>query len=280
MTVHENLRSARDSLFRLPGVQRAVRLATMRGCVPNAVWKRLHPTGVWTLRTPDGSGFRYASDADDILARSLVWTNMRHWEETTHPVFFDLARHARGFLDVGAFSGIYTLLACRANARLRAVAVEPNPAAMRKLRRNVEVNRLQDRVVLVEKALSSAPGRAVLGIPADTTAASLLTTEPAVDRVEVDVTTGDHAVGDLPIDLVKIDVEGLEPEVLSGMSRTIADHRPTIIAECLDSAALDRLRETVVELGYRQIRHLGKEGVVAAPPGFVPPPRYANFLVD
>lgn len=280
VTVHDTLRSARDSLFRFPGVQRAVRLATQRGCVPNAVWKRLHPTGVWTLRAPDGSGFRYASDADDILARSLIWTNMRHWEETTHPVFFDLARNARGFVDIGAFSGIYTLLACRANARLRAVAVEPNPAAMRKLRRNIEVNRLQDRVVLVEKALSSAGGRAVLGIPADTTAASLLAAEPSNDTVEVDVTTGDDAIGDLPVDLVKIDVEGLEPEVLSGMSRTISAHRPTIIAECLDGTALERLRGAVLELGYRQIRHLGRDGVVPAPPGFVPPPRYANFLVD
>ncbi|MFD7443123.1 FkbM family methyltransferase [Streptomyces sp. NPDC059909] len=280
MTVHDNLRVARDTLFRFPGVQRAVRLAAMNGCVPNEVWKRLHPTGVWTLRAPDGSSFRYASDIDDILARSLIWTNMRHWEETTHPVIFDLARRARGFVDVGAFSGIYTLLACQANERLRAVAVEPNPNSMRKLRRNIEVNHLQDRVVLVEKALSNAHGRARLGIPADTTAASLLAEEPADRTVEVEVITGDDAVGDLAVDLVKIDVEGLEPEVLHGMSRTISAHRPTIIAECLDRPALDRLRESVHELGYRRIRHLGRSGPAPVPAGFVPPPRYANFLVD
>ncbi|MEU4133868.1 FkbM family methyltransferase [Streptomyces wuyuanensis] len=280
MTVHDNLRSARDSLFRLPGVQQAVRLATMRGCVPKSIWKRLHPAGEWTLWAPDGSPFRYASDVDDILARSLIWTNLRHWEETTHPVFFDLARHARGFMDVGAFSGIYTLLACQANSRLHAVAVEPNPAAMRKLRRNVEVNHLHERVVLVDKALSSARGRALLRIPNDTTAASLLTAEPTDSTVEVDVITGDDAVGGLPIDLVKIDVEGLEPEVLDGMTHTISAHRPTIIAECLDTAALERLRVTVLDLGYRRIRHLGKEGVAPAPPGFMPQPRYANFLVD
>lgn len=280
MTAQNSLRSARDAVLRVPGLQRAVQFSAMRGCVPRTIWRRLHPTGTWTLRAPDGSPFLYASEADDILARSLVWTNMRHWEETTHPVFFDLARRARGFVDIGAFSGFYTLLACRANPQLRAVAVEPNPASMRKLRRNIEVNGFQDRVAVVGKALSSTPGRARLGIPAaDVTAASLLAEGPEIRTMEVDVTTGDDVIGDLPVDLVKIDVEGLEPEVLRGMSRTIAAHHPAIIAECLSQAALERLRETAFELGYRQIHHLSKSGPVAVSAPLEPPPCYANFLV-
>lgn len=280
MTGRYALRGARDTILRLPGLQRAVHFSAVRGCVPRSIWQRLHPTGVWTLRAPDGSSFRYASQDDDILARSLVWTNMRHWEETTHPVFFDLARTARGFLDVGAFSGIYTLLACRANPRLHAVAVEPNPASMLQLRRNVEVNALQHRVTLVGKALSDAPGRAGLGIPAsDVTAASLLCQESGRRTVDVEVTTGDDVVGDTPIDLVKIDVEGLEPQVLRGLSRTIAAHGPAIIAECLDSTAVDRLRETAHDLGYRRIHHLSSSGPVLVTNAVEPPARYANFLV-
>ncbi|GAA1106428.1 hypothetical protein GCM10009663_55590 [Kitasatospora arboriphila] len=261
-----------------PALQRAIRFAAVRGCVPTAVWQRLHPTGAWTLHAPDGSPFNYESAPDDIMARSIVWTDLRHWEETTQPVLFDLARTARGFLDVGAFAGIYTLLACRANPRLRAIALEPNPATVPKLRRNLELNRLDDRVAVVEKALSDRPGRARLGIPHDTTAASLTERSP-LHTVEVEVTTADEVVGDLPIDLVKIDVEGLEPEVLCGMTRTIAAHRPAIVAECLDAAALDRFRETAREFGYRTLRHLGRNGSTPVGDGFVPPPRYANFLV-
>jgi FkbM family methyltransferase len=280
MTVRYDLRSVRDATFRSSRLQRAVHFSALRGCVPRSIWKRLHPTGVWTLRDPDGGTFLYASQDDDILARSLVWTNMRHWEETTHPVFFNLARRARGFIDIGAFSGVYTLLACRANPQLRAVAIEPNPASMLKLRRNIEVNDLQSRVTLVDKALSNAPGRARLGIPAtDVTAASLLCEESELRTVEVEVTTGDEVVGDLPIDLVKIDVEGLEPEVLRGMSRTVAAHHPAIIAECLSSAALERLRDAAYEMGYRQIHHLSRNGPVLASAAVEPPPRYPNFLI-
>lgn len=251
----------------------------MRGYLPRAVWRRLHPTGVWTLQAPDSSTFNYASDDDDIMARAVIWTNMRHWEETTHPVFYQLARDARGFVDVGAFAGIYTLLACRANPKLAAVAVEPNPTAARMLRRNIQINRIEDRVTVSSNALSDTPGRAYLAIPSDTTAASLLTPRTAYRTVEVDVTTGDALIGTRPVDLVKIDVEGLEPQVLRGMEQNIRMHYPSIIAECLDNSALNTLRQTVLDLGYRHIHHLSASGPVPATADLVPPLHYRNFLI-
>ncbi|MFE9643706.1 FkbM family methyltransferase [Streptomyces sp. NPDC006365] len=243
------------------------------------MWRRLHPTGEWGLRAPDGSTFRYVSSDADILARSLIWTNMRHWEETTHPLVHQLSRRARRFVDIGAFSGIYTLLACNANPQLAAVAVEPNPVAARMLSRNVAANRLESRVTIIDKALSDTPGRTRLRIPADATAASLLAARTAQHVIDVDVTTGDDVLGGLPVDVMKIDVEGLEPQVLRGLEKTIRAHHPAIIAECLDKAALSRLRETAFDLGYRHIQHLGSTGPVPVTADLVPPARYANFLI-
>jgi FkbM family methyltransferase len=273
------MRTGRDLLLRVPGCQRAVRAAALRGLVPPTVWGRLHPTGTWNLRAPDGRSFQYVSSDADTLARSVIWTNMRHWEETTVPVFYALAGRARRFVDIGAFAGIYTLLACRANPHLKAVAVEPNPTAAAMLRRNVEANALAGRVTISDLALSDAPGRTRLGIPGDTTAASLLAASNAPYSVEVEVTTGDQLLDGLPVDLVKIDVEGLEPHVLRGMEKTIQAHHPTIIAECLTKTALDSLHETALSLGYRHIHHLGRTGPVPVTSDLVPPPRYANFLI-
>jgi FkbM family methyltransferase len=250
----------------------------MRGVVPRAVWRRLHPTGEWSLRAPDGRTFRYVSSDADILARGLIWTNMRHWEETTHPVVYQLARSARRFLDIGAFSGIYTLLACRANPSLEALAIEPNPAATRMLNRNIRANRFENRVTVIDKALSDTPGRTRLRIPANATKASLLDTWPAQSIADVKVTTGDEVLDGRPVDLIKIDVEGLEPQVLRGLEKSIRVHHPAIIAECLDEAALSNVRETAFDLGYRHIQHLGSRGPAPVTPGFVPPARYVNFL--
>lgn len=250
----------------------------MRGVVPRAVWRRLHPTGEWSLRAPDGRTFRYVSSDADILARGLIWTNMRHWEETTHPVVYQLARSARRFLDIGAFSGIYTLLACRANPSLEALAIEPNPAATRMLNRNIRANRFENRVTVIDKALSDTPGRTRLRIPANATKASLLDTWPAQSIADVKVTTGDEVLDGRPVDLIKIDVEGLEPQVLRGLEKSIRGHHPAIIAECLDEAALSKVRETAFDLGYRHIQHLGSRGPAPVTAGFVPPARYVNFL--
>ncbi|WP_199551732.1 FkbM family methyltransferase [Streptomyces sp. N35] len=278
MSLLEAVRTSRGTVRLAPGLQRAARAAALRGMVPRPVWRRLQPTGRWTVHAPDGSEFQYEAAERDIMARWVVWTDLRDWEESTQPVLFDLARSARCFLDIGAFSGIYTLLACQANPRLRALAFEPNPATLPMLRRNLELNGLGDRVTVVEKALSDAPGRARLTIPYDTTAASLNVEPAAVDSVEVEVSTADAIAGDLPVDLVKIDVEGFEPQILRGMAGLLTTRRPAIIAECLDAPALERLRATAAEFGYRTVRHLGRGGAVPAGEGFVPPAFYANFL--
>jgi hypothetical protein len=57
------------------------------------------------------------------------------------------------------------------------------------------------------------------------------------EEVEVALTTGDSALTrDHPVGLIKIDVEGLEPQVLKGLAQTIESHRPVVVLEQLASA--------------------------------------------
>jgi FkbM family methyltransferase len=213
------------------------------------LWRRLHPFGVWTLHAPDGTPFLYDSRFDDGLARHVVWTDLRHWEPTTQPVLFDLARRVEVFVDVGAYSGIYTVLACVANPALRAVACEPNPAKLPQLRANIARNRLDHRVTVIQKALSSRSGRAQLVVPTDDSQASLDRGAAAGRTAEVQVITGDELLGDLNVGLIKVDVEGHEPEVLAGMAGVLTTHRPYVVAECLNHAALQRMRSAAARVG-------------------------------
>lgn len=265
-TWREPAKAARDRvLWRTPGLQALVRAAARRRCVPGAVWRHLHPSGRWTLHAPDGTPFTYDSAYPcDGLARHIVWTDMRDWEAGTQPVLFGLAKRAKVFVDVGAYSGVYTVLACVANPGLRAVAVEPNPLKLPQLRANVVANGLADRVTVIGKALSARPGAATLSVPGDDSTASLTGTRPGARTVNVDVTTGDLVLDGLEVGLVKIDVEGLEAEVVRGMARVLLAHHPAIIAECLGPGALRELRDLTRELGYRHVCHLGADGPVTA----------------
>ena len=96
--------------------------------------------------------------------------------------------------------------------------------------------------------------------------------------MDVEVATGDALLGPDPVDLVKIDVEGLEPQVLRGMERSLRAHHPALIVECL-RADLAAVRETALDLGYRRLTHLSSTGPAPATPGMVPPPGFANFLI-
>jgi FkbM family methyltransferase len=266
-------------LWRTPGLQGMIRDGAQRGRIPSAIWRKLHPRGVWILHTPDGVPFFYDSaHPGDGLARHIVWTDMRDWEPTTQPVLYSLARQARVFVDVGAYSGIYTILACLAAPDLRAVAIEPNPERLLQLDSNIALNGLQDRVTVIGEALSDRPGTACLAIPRDDSQASLSGPAHGDRCVEVPVTTGDQILTDLPVDLIKIDVEGHEPAVLRGMAGVIGSRRPRIIAECLDQVALERMMRQAAEFGYRHAYHIDDVGLVPVQEGFTHPLRYPNYL--
>src|SRR4051812_6990806 len=92
----------------------AFRQATIRNLIP--------PRAVWDARLPrrfrvraGSTSFQYIGDNDDIVARHLYWGALNRWERETWPTFLSLAREARGFLDVGSFTGAYTLAACAVN---------------------------------------------------------------------------------------------------------------------------------------------------------------------
>lgn len=151
-----------------------------------------------------------------------------------------VARHLRtdprDFVDVGAHVGVYTVRAAlelRGSARV--LAFEPNPAARAQLLENVRLNGAGN-VVVSDAAVGATGGRASLHVPAtpDPSFSSLDAGRFAEgEPVEVEVTTVDDAVarhGIAPA-FVKIDVEGREVDVVRGMERTLAEHRPELLVE-------------------------------------------------
>ncbi|MFM9995705.1 MAG: FkbM family methyltransferase [Phycisphaerales bacterium] len=178
------------------------------------------------------------------------------------------ARPGDIFVDVGANIGVLTLLGAHAVGPAGTViAFEPNPEVFKRLDAHVRDNR-RSNVRLFPLALSDREGVLQLSIPpTGNTGAATLGTLPARHggrahaRYDVPVKLGDDLLGDAPPHprpmLVKIDAEGHEPNVLRGMSRTIAARRPAILAEINPEAlagngatpadALDPL----LALGYR-----------------------------
>ena len=137
------------------------------------------------------------------------------------------------FVDIGANCGLYSLIAAKAGVPV--LAVEPNRLNYLRLKQNIDHNgfaNIQPHAL----ALSDKPGRAALYGGGE--GASLLRnwggmTNTYAQEVEVDtldnLLASRSGLGDI---LIKIDVEGHEPAVLSGARGLLARAKaPTWIIE-------------------------------------------------
>lgn len=128
-------------------------------------------------------------------------------------------------VDVGAHVGYYTALAAeRVGPAGRVIAIDPSPYVLARLRRMVASSGLR-HVAVLPVALSDAEGEALLhlGLGARNHAPTLVAhghtqTTPVKTRTLDALAT---ELGLEQVDLLKLDVEGWEPQVLRGAARLL-----------------------------------------------------------
>lgn len=126
------------------------------------------------------------------------------------------------FLDVGCHYGIYTVIASKlVGPAGRVVAVEPHPGTLEVLRENVAFNGCQN-VEVLGLAFSDRTGSMALAF--NENGSHRQRQSDAVSAVHtVQATAGDEALRNSPVPtVVKIDVEGHEFAVLSGLKQTLS----------------------------------------------------------
>jgi FkbM family methyltransferase len=219
-----------------------------------------------------------------IIAKELYWGEGRRpapEDALAVDLFAAAARRSDVVLDIGAYTGIFTIVAARANPALEAHAFEIVPANFRVLFDNCVRNRILDRVTLHHEGVG-APGTTIT-VPVGSDGSAL----PDFYSSELQFETGtrvrlvslDSLVDRVPGGArvtVKIDVEGTEAELLRHGQRFLAELRPRILCEVLpgaDAAALGALLEPH---GYRF--HLVREGDLLKRTSLEPDERFRDWL--
>lgn len=126
------------------------------------------------------------------------------------------------FLDVGCHYGIYSVLASKlVGPTGRVIAVEPHPGVLEVLRRNIAFNGCENIEVL-NLALSDTTG--LLGLAYNENGSGRQRDADPVSPVHnVWAIAGDEILNKFPVASgIKIDVEGHEFAVLSGLRRTLS----------------------------------------------------------
>jgi FkbM family methyltransferase len=143
------------------------------------------------------------------------------------------ARPGMTFADAGANKGDFTLIAAREVGPTGGVlAFEPSPQNCRWIGRSIDANGYRN-VRLHEVALSDSDGEAVLHLGARSGWHSLRPSERATGET-VSVTTRSldsvlGELGDVALDMLKVDVEGAELEVLRGATEALGGRQPLFV---------------------------------------------------
>jgi FkbM family methyltransferase len=167
-------------------------------------------------------------------------------------------------VDVGAHVGFFTMqMASMVGPTGRVFAFEPFDPNADLLERSIAENRFGDRIVFTRGAVGAAAGRANLTFPPETLnsgGAYLLRagTAPLPGHLAkaVPVVALDGVPLTRPVRLIKMDVEGAEPRVVSGAQRLLREDRPLVLSE-LHPTQLERASGSTADAFLQQMRALG-----------------------
>jgi FkbM family methyltransferase len=166
----------------------------------------------------------------DRLRIDPAFRGYRRCEPDSWSVFLDDVHAGDLMVDVGANVGLYSIAAAKRGAEV--VAFEPDGFNARTLRRHARMNRVRERVQVIEAAVGEGLGAlpfAVRGSPVS--GAADLYLGATTDFKVVPVLSLDAVLYGRKIDLMKVDVEGMEGSVLRGATQLLNDpkRRPRIL---------------------------------------------------
>lgn len=213
----------------------------------------LLPTGIRTHRIQRGPlrGARLVTSWHDYPGAILGTT-----EAALLPWFARHVRSGETWLDIGAHYGYTSMALSRlVGATGRVFAFEPVAATAACIARTRELNHLS-QLTIVPVGLSADPVIRSHFLPvsrgmADSTGPPTAPHQ-AIDAVSLDSFWDSLSEGDAIVHGVKIDVQGMEGEVLSGMRNLLRRWRPRLVVEFHRDVDRQRLVRLIESCGYDQ----------------------------
>jgi FkbM family methyltransferase len=202
-------------------------------------------------------------DTHDIRSAAMTALCYGGYEPMVEKVFARAITNATFFLDVGANSGFYTLLARVTSPQTKVVAIEPNPRVANILFDNLIVNDESSLVTILNYAVFDSRGSERLTVPnfSGSAAGSIRNLHPD-EEVESTFEIRTVPIDDLTtnfsqLDLLKMDIEGAEFQALQGARQTLIKFQPIIIVELLRkwmtyfNSSPTMTLDYLVSLGYK-----------------------------
>ena len=179
--------------------------------------------------TFEGKPARFAiNNPFDIIQRHHV--NGSFFEAEELKTLCDIVGRGKSIVEVGANVGNHLVFYAQHMDAKKIYPFEPNPDAVALLSKNIRMNDLEP--VIDQRGIGigagAAYGKFAIELPGEN---NLGAARLRAGSGELEVFTLDEKLGDEPVDFMKIDVEGMEFEVLKGAQNIIRRHKPILMVE-------------------------------------------------
>jgi FkbM family methyltransferase len=168
---------------------------------------------------------------NDTGVTGNIYVGIQDFEEISFALH--ALREGDIFVDIGANIGFYSVIISKVK-KARVFAFEPIPSTFQKLKKNIELNSLQNLISPFNIAIGATIGSLNMTSNLDTVNHVQLNSSDMIGNISVDVAPLDSilSVVSSKTSIVKIDVEGFETEVIKGMPKILASpHLKAIIIE-------------------------------------------------
>ena len=203
--------------------------------------------GIFKVNNNDNKSY-YLYNNKFYLENSIYWRGIDNfkWELVARKIWIHLSQHSDVIFDIGANTGIYSILSKVYNESSVVYAFEPQPNIFKILKKNIDINKydINSEKVAISNIIGSLPfynyGSQTFS-EQNTTAGSLSKDWRSNQNNHQSIIVPVIKLNDYiknndisRIDLMKIDVETHEYQVLIGMGKYLNQFRPIIIVEVIN----------------------------------------------
>lgn len=223
--------------------------------IPKTIFQHLHFRGIFKIKFNDREFF--IEHYGNQIENDIFWSGLTGgWEKISLKLWIELCKDAESIIDIGANTGIYSLVAKAMAPKAKVYGFEPVKRVFEKYQKNCNLNKFD--VKCFEVAISNYDGNAVIyDSPSEhiysvtvnkNTAPNSVTVETKIITKKLSTFIKEFNID--KIDLIKIDVETHEPEVLEGMEEFLHKFQPTLLIEILNDEIGEKIQSIIKNIDY------------------------------
>lgn len=194
----------------------------------------------------------YLPDINEYI-QSLIYTKCMFYEIETLEKLKEFHLDNKVIIDVGANIGNHSLYFARIINSLKVYSFDPNKKLAEIFNKNMKINNVENKVELRNIGISSEKGYGNLEIIEEDNWGANKVSISEKGEFEIGILDELFETFESEIGLIKIDVEGMELEVIKGAKNIIEKFKPILCIEILDEEHYKQINNILAKFNYKEV---------------------------